>query len=83
MFATMAGENFQIYSAQITGKYIWKIFPSLFYDLIIRTHAKQPSTNFPNKTCSPLQSFFKKKVPPYFGGDIGDTMLYLHIFSHF
>ena len=61
MFPTMAGENFQIYSAQITGKYIWKTFPPLLHDLIIRTHAKQPSTNFPKKICSPLQSFLRKK----------------------
>ena len=29
-----------------------------------------------------MQIFFTKKAPPYFEGG-GDTMLYLHIFSHF
>ena len=30
-----------------------------------------------------MQSFFMKKVPPYFVGGREDTMLYLQIFSHF
>ena len=38
----MNGENFQIYSVQITGNAFVTFFPPL-HDLIIRPHVKQPS----------------------------------------
>ena len=33
--------------------------------------------------CFPMQSFFAKKVLPYFADGRGDTMFYFHISSHF
>ena len=41
-----------------------------------------------NQFCSkmfvpPCRAFLGKKVPPYFVMGRGDSMLYLHIFSHF
>ena len=61
----MAGKNFQIYSVQITGKWICKTFTPLpFIDLIISPRVKHPSVNFLKKLCSPMQRFVKKKVPP-------------------
>ena len=53
------------------------------HDLIISPHVKHPLKNLPKKVCYPMQSFFMKKVSPYFVGGRGDTMLYLQIYSHF
>ena len=44
---TMAGENFQIYTIQITGKRIFETLPPSLHDLIIRPHVKQSLMNFP------------------------------------
>ena len=78
----LAVEYFQIHSVQITEKYIFETCPSPLHDLIISPHVKHLPINLLKKV-SPMQSFFKKKVPPYFpGGGGGDTMLYCHIFSH-
>ena len=80
----MARDYLQVYSVQINGKCICATFPPPLHDLIISLDVKHPSKNMPKNVCSPMQSFFKKKVPPYFGGEGGvDTMLYLNIFSHF
>ena len=56
----MTGENFHIYCVYITGKCIRETFLPTWpwYDLIISPHVKQ----FVQKVCSPMQSFFKKKV---------------------
>ena len=56
--------------------------PSL-HDLIISAHVKHHLINLPKMVCSPMQGFFTKKVTLYFVGGSGNTMLYLHIFSHF
>ena len=53
------------------------------HDLIISPHIKYLPKNFPKQVCSPMQSFFMKKVSPYFVGRRGDTMLYLQIYSDF
>ena len=55
---------------------------SPLHDLIIGSHVKHLPINLLEKVYSPMQSFFKKKFPPYLVGGRGDTMLYLHIFSH-
>ena len=39
--------------------------------------------NLPEKVCSLMQSFLMKKVPPYFVGGRGHTLLYFQIFPHF
>ena len=49
----MARENFQIYTVQITGKYIYETFPPSLHDLVIRPHVKQSSHKFAQKVCSP------------------------------
>ena len=36
------------------------------HDLTISPHVKYSPINLPKKVCSPMQSFFTKKVPPYF-----------------
>ena len=38
-------------------------------DLIISHHVKHPSSISPQKVCSLVQSFFTKKVRPYFAGE--------------
>ena len=67
---TMVGEKFQIYSVQITGKCICETFPPPLYVLIIRPHVNN-------------RHKFAQKKPPILWEEGGDTMLYLHIFSHF
>ena len=42
--------------------------PPFLHDLIISPHVKHPPINFPKKICSAMQSFYTKKVPPYFVG---------------
>ena len=59
----MAGENFQIYSLQITGKCLCETFPPPLHDLTIRPPVKQSPINLSKKICSSMESFFKKKVP--------------------
>ena len=63
----------------------WNLLTTItpLHDLIISPHVKHPLKNLPQKFCSPMQSFFKKKVSPYFVRGRGDTTLYLQIFSHF
>ena len=53
---TMAGENFQIYSVQITGKCICETF-------LHQSPCKTTPHKFVEKFCSPMQTQFKKKVP--------------------
>ena len=75
----MAGENFQIYTVQITGKCICETFPPSLHDLIIRPHVKQSPHKFAQKSLFPHEKLFKeKKGPPLILGG-GDTMLYLHM----
>ena len=57
----MAGENFQIYTVQITGKCICETFPPSLYDLIIGPHVKKSPINLPKNVCSPMENFFKRK----------------------
>ena len=75
----MAGENFQIYTVQITGKCICETFPPSLHDLIIRPHVKQCPHKFAQKSLFPHEKIFKKKKgsPLLLGGE--DTMLYLHM----
>ena len=62
----MNGENFQIYSVQITGNAFVTFFPPL-HDLIIRPHVKQPSAlpppyNIAQKTLfTPCIAYLRKK----------------------
>ena len=66
MSTTMAGENFQIYTVQITGKWICETFPPSLHDLIIKSHVKQPLTRhkFAQKMFSPWKAFLREKRPP-------------------
>ena len=86
LFTINFKENSQIYSGHITGKCVWETPPTL-YDLIISTYVKHPSINLPQKVCCLMQSFLRKKSPircrGRWLGSGGDTMLDLHIFSHF
>ena len=63
----MAGENFQIYTVQITGKCIYETFPPSLYDLIIRTYVKQSLHKFDEKSLFSHEKLFQeKKFLPYF-----------------
>ena len=77
----MARENFQIYTVQITGKYIYETFPPSLHDLIIRPHVKQSSHKFAQKSLFLHEKpfFFLKKVLPYFffGGE--ETLCFIFI----
>ena len=54
-----------------------KFSPHL-HDLIISRHVKHPPINFPKKVCSPMQSFFTKKILQYFeGGE--ETLCFMFI----
>ena len=44
---------------------------SPLHDLIISLHVKHLPINLPQNVFSPMQSFFKKKVAPYFLGGAG------------
>ena len=48
-----------------------------------KSPCKKSPHKFAQKRLFPMPSFFMTKVPPYFVEGRGDTMLYLHIFSHF
>ena len=62
VYPIMVGENFQIYSVQITGKCICETFPPSLHDQIIRPHEKQSPHKFvKKKVCSPMKIFFKRK----------------------
>ena len=50
---TMARANFQIYTAQITGKCICETFPPLLHDLIIRPQVKQTPHKISKKSVFP------------------------------
>ena len=79
----MAGEIFQIYTVQITGKCICETFPPSLHDLIIRPYVKQSPHKFAKKKfVPPSKGFLREKSPPIFLGG-GDTIPYLHIFYHF
>ena len=55
----MAGENFQIYTVQVTQKCICETFPPSFHDLIIRPHVKQPFPyTFPQESLFPHEKLF-------------------------
>ena len=70
---TMTGEDFQIYSVQVTRKCICKTFPLPYHDLIISPHVKQPPKFYPKNFILSYKAFFKKKVPINFF--CRDTML--------
>ena len=93
LFTINFKENSQIYSGHITGIW-WNMImrlrnspPPTLYDLIISTYVKHPSINLPQKVCCLMQSFLRKRSPircrGRWLGSGGDTMLDLHIFSHF
>ena len=42
--------------------------PPQLHDMIISPHVKHLPINLPKNACSPMQSFFAKKVPPGFIG---------------
>ena len=70
MSPTTGGENFQIYTVQITEKCICETFPPSLHDLIIRPHVKQSPHKFAQKSLFPHEKLFKgKKVLPYFWGE--------------
>ena len=50
------------------------------HDLIISPHIKYLPKNFPKQVCSPMQSFFMKKVSPDFVGGDGDYALSSNLF---
>ena len=78
----MAGEIFQIYTVQITGKCICETFPPSLHDLIIRPYVKQSPHKFAQKSLFPDEKLFKRKKSSHtFAG--GDTLLYLHMFYYF
>ena len=54
----MAGENFQIDTVQITGKWICEPFPPSLYDLIIRPHVKESPYKFAQKILFSHEKFF-------------------------
>ena len=54
----MAEEIFQIYTVQITGKYIWETFPPFLHDLIIRPYVKQSPHKFAQKSSFPCEKLF-------------------------
>ena len=54
----MTREYFQIYTVQITGKYICETFPSSLHDLIIRPHVKQSPQKFAQKSLLPHEKLF-------------------------
>ena len=65
----MAGEIFQIYTVQITGRCICENFPPSLHDLIIRPYVKQSPHKFAQKILFPMKSSFKRKKSSHtFGG---------------
>ena len=76
----MVGENFQIYSVQITGKCICETFPPSLHDQIIRPHEKQSPNKFVKKKfVPPWKSFLREKSSSLISWGGGDTILYLHM----
>ena len=63
VFPTMAIENFQIYSAHITGKCICETFPCPFHNLIISPYIKHPRSVCPKKFVALCKGFSKKMFP--------------------
>ena len=79
----MNGENFQIYSVQITGNAFVTFFPPL-HDLIIRPHVKQPTAlppyNIAQKTLfAPCIAYLRKKAPHTLGVGGQGTQCFIFI----
>ena len=62
----MTGENFQIYSVQITGKCICEAFsPFCMFRSLGPSPCKISPINLFKKDFTPMQLHFREKVPPY------------------